>query len=93
VTAVALLVVVGAATHAQAEPARFWVWNRSSPLSDSEENALRSLGVTTLYWQIGQLDCEKQEWRWRSKNSPPRSALSVRRRKINLTPSPNRSRN
>lgn len=36
----------------------FWIWNRSTPLSDGEREQLKAAKVSRVYWQIGEI-----EWR------------------------------
>lgn len=44
------------------DPAAFWVWHRSSPLTDAERETLRQAGCGTLFWQAA--ECEWRDGRW-----------------------------
>jgi hypothetical protein len=67
--AAALLLLVGNAAAAELS---FWVWNRTTPLSSTETEQLRALGVTELYWHAGELENRGGTWRWRRAPFAPR---------------------
>lgn len=54
--------------------ADFWVWHRTKPLKEDERTALVKLGVTTLYWHVGEMENRTGQWRWKS---PPRTTLGL----------------
>ncbi|MCW1915015.1 DUF3142 domain-containing protein [Luteolibacter sp. GHJ8] len=49
----------------------FWVWHRSSDLSDGEIAALRSVAAPRLYWQIAEFGWRDGKWTPRSLGKPP----------------------
>ena len=54
-----------------AEPVSFWVWHRSNPLRADEIDALERMGVTTLFWNVGELELRGGDWKWISPPSDP----------------------
>jgi hypothetical protein len=47
-----------------AEPVSFWVWHRSSPLHPDEITSLERMGITTLFWNVGELELRGGDWKW-----------------------------
>ncbi len=63
---------------AQARPAlafekSFWAWQRSSPLSPEETGLIREVGVSRIYWHIGELVNTGNDWHWNSRFPLPTS--------------------
>ena len=44
----------------------YWVWHRTSPLSQEEAAGLRAQGVKTLYWHAGEIYNTGAEWNWKA---------------------------
>lgn len=54
---------------ARAADLDFWVWHRAQPLKEEERAPLKSLGVKTLYWHVGEMEIRSGQWRWKA---PPK---------------------
>jgi hypothetical protein len=50
----------------RAQGVDFWVWHRTAPLAEEERAALNTLGVTTLYWHVGEMENKSGPWRWKA---------------------------
>ncbi len=52
----------------------FWVWQRSSPLSEQELAVLKQNGITRIFWHIGELVNTGDDWQWKSRFPLPPSS-------------------
>ncbi len=50
----------------------YWVWHRSSPLTDAELQSLREAGVKRLYWQAFETGWDGKGWKSNRISSPQR---------------------
>lgn len=67
---ICLVLALAARAGAPAVGVDFWVWHRTKPLGAAEREALGALGVTTLYWHVGEMENRDGNWRWKT---PPRA--------------------
>jgi hypothetical protein len=49
----------------------YWVWQRDESLSESDLAQLSTQRVSTLYWQVGQLENIDGSWRWKARFKIP----------------------
>lgn len=63
-----------AALAMSAPAADYWVWHRTSPLTQAEGAELTVQGVTTLYWNVGEMRQRAGRWVWKA---PPRQVQEV----------------
>ncbi len=52
----------------------YWVWHRSTPLTDAERAELAAQEVKTLFWNVGEMENRSGKWRWKMK---PRALAGV----------------
>lgn len=59
--------------------AAFWVWNRSTPLTEIERGTLAEAGVRTLYWHFAEIVNDRGTWEWkRAPKLPEKSDGTLR---------------
>ncbi|MEO8352350.1 MAG: DUF3142 domain-containing protein [Chthoniobacteraceae bacterium] len=62
--ALAVLCLVTTAMGGDGVPATYWVWHRTTRLTDTETTELDEQGVKFLYWQAGELTAKAAGWVW-----------------------------
>lgn len=58
-------------------PQSYWVWNREAELTASEISALKSAGVTRLYWQAGELIARRDKMEWSERYQIPTAPVDL----------------
>jgi len=43
----------------------YWAWQRSDPLSEAEMSELAHQEVHTIYWHVGELENQSDQWNWK----------------------------
>lgn len=56
----------------------FWVWHRTTPLSDSEFSELRAMKVRELFWHVGELENPDGAWHWKILTNLPPSPPEIK---------------
>lgn len=56
----------------------FWVWNRTTPLSEEELAQLKAAKVETIYWQIGELEIREGHLASKAKWPLPAFAAGIK---------------
>ncbi|HWB61615.1 MAG TPA: hypothetical protein VG733_19185 [Chthoniobacteraceae bacterium] len=53
----------------------YWVWERTAPLSQSEIAELHAQGVTTIYWNVGEISNTGADWKWKAAPEMPKQVV------------------
>ncbi len=68
------LLAAGLPLVCQGTDISYWVWKRTTPLSQGEIGELRSQNVTTLYWDAGEISNAAGNWKWKA--APQRQSIA-----------------
>lgn len=52
----------------------YWVWHRSTPLTNAERAELAAQEAKTLFWNVGEMENRFGQWRWKA---PPQTLTGV----------------
>jgi hypothetical protein len=52
----------------------FWVWHRTTPLTQAQRAELAAQEVKTLFWNVGEMNDAADSWQWKT---PPRALIGV----------------
>ncbi len=55
---------------------RYWAWQRNDPLDEKELAELAAQKVTTIYWELGELENVGSAWHWKARFNFPASAVN-----------------
>ena len=72
------IIVSAITTPVGAHDVRYWAWQHEDRLDERELAELAEQRVSTIYWQVGELENVGATWRWKARFTLPSSSGAMR---------------